>query len=134
MPLPTLQRTLALTLPPVAESAGRARRALLRSGLDPDLDHTVTLLTTEILGNSIRHAPETPDVRVEALLRESFVRVEVTDQGPGFDPEVRHTADGFGLRLVDKLSTRWGVDSDEGETRVWFEVDRRRRRFDRDRD
>jgi hypothetical protein len=29
------------------------------------------------------------------------------------------------------LSSRWGVDNDDRGTRVWFEVDRRRRRFQR---
>ena len=29
------------------------------------------------------------------------------------------------------LAARWGVDRDEQGTRVWFEVDRRRRRFPR---
>ena len=37
----------------------------------------------------------------------------------------------FGLRMLDALSSRWGVDNDESGTRVWFEVDRRRRRFQR---
>lgn len=132
--IPTLQRTVALTLPPVAESAGRARAAVTRAGVDADLQHTVALLTSEIVSNSVRHAPETPEVRLEAVLRESFVRVEISDQGEGFDPDVRHEANGFGLRLVDKLASRWGVECDDETTTVWFEVDRRRRRFDRDRD
>ena len=46
---------------------------------------------------------------------------------------MRHDSDGFGLRLVDKLATRWGVERGDG-TVVWFEVDRRRRRFHRDDD
>jgi len=55
----------------------------------------------------------------------------VIDGGAGFDPEVRHAVNGFGLRLVDKLASRWGVERESNTTRVWFEVDRRRRRFDR---
>lgn len=131
MPIVAPPQTLALCLPPVPESAGRARRALVRAGLDPDLDHTVSLLTTELVTNAVRHAKSDADVRVDAILLPSFVRVEVVDQGEGFDPEVRHDAGGFGLRLVDKLSSRWGVECDAGETRAWFELDRRRRRFER---
>lgn len=56
----------------------------------------------------------------------------MTDHGPGFEPGARHEAKGFGLRLVDKLATGWGVEREAGATRVWFEVDRRRRRFDRE--
>lgn len=125
-------KTLSVALPPVPESARRARRALLQGGLDPDLDHTVSLLTTELVTNSVRHVGDGP-VRVEATLVEGFARVEVGDSGPGFDPEIRREVNGFGLRLVDKLASRWGVEGGPGDFRVWFEVDRRRRRFDRSR-
>jgi two-component sensor histidine kinase len=122
--------TVALTLPPLPESARDARRALCDHGLDRDLEHTVSLLTTELLANAMRHVPGTADIHVAATLESSFARVEVLDSGPGFDPDVRHETDGFGLRLVDKLATRWGVERAQG-TLVWFEVDRRRRRFGR---
>jgi two-component sensor histidine kinase len=124
-------RTLTVSLPPVPESARRARRALVSAGLDPDLDHTVSLLATELVTNSVRHAAVSSDIRVEALLADGFARIEVIDRGSGFNPEVRHSVNGFGLRLVDKLASRWGVEVEDDGTRVWFEVDRRRRRFDR---
>ena len=133
MPLVATQsKTLTVELPPVPESARRARRALMAGGLDPDLDHTVSLLATELVTNSIRHAHVRSDIRIDATLAEGFARIEVIDGGGGFDPEVRHEANGFGLRLVDKLATRWGVEREATCTRVWFEVDRRRRRFDRE--
>ncbi len=37
----------------------------------------------------------------------------------------------FEIFRLDALAARWGVDHDEHGTRVWFEVDRRRRRFQR---
>ena len=126
-------KTLSVSLQPVPESARRARRALVQGGLDPDLDHTVSLLATELVTNSVRHVPGHTRIRLEATMTEGFARVEVVDGGMGFDPEIRHEAGGFGLRLVDKLASRWGVERVPGETRVWFEVDRRRRRFDRSR-
>jgi anti-sigma regulatory factor (Ser/Thr protein kinase) len=122
--------TLALTVPAEPQSVRRVRRALAEGGLHPDLDHTVTLLASELVSNSIRHAGHRGDITVEAVLQGDFVRVDVVDPGPGFDPEVRHGARGFGLRLIDKLASRWGVEG-SGPTRVWFEVDRRRRRFER---
>ncbi|HEY8582755.1 MAG TPA: ATP-binding protein [Capillimicrobium sp.] len=125
-------KTLRVALPPVAESARRARRALVQGGLDPDLDHTVSLLATELVANSVKHVAGHSQIRLEATLSEGFARVEVVDAGPGFDPEIRHDVNGFGLRLLDKLASRWGVGRDGGEFHVWFEVDRRRRRFDRD--
>lgn len=123
---------LRLALPPGPEAAGRARGALVNAGLAPDLEHTVTLLATELVANSVRHAGPVNAQRIVLLatLQDDFARVEVYDAGPGFDPEIRHEARGFGLRLVEKLSTDWGVDRADG-CRVWFEIDRRSRRFDR---
>ncbi len=113
------------------QSAEAARRALADGGLDPDLGHVVCLLATELVGNAVRHAPGTTEIRLDAHLAEGFARVEVRDGGTGFDPEVRHEAAGFGLRLVDKLATNWGVDNAPSGACVWFEIDRRRRRFKR---
>ena len=124
------QPTLTLTLAPVPESARSARHEIVRKGLDPDLDHTVSLLTTEIVANAVKHAGvESGEIRVAATLAPAFCRVEVLDAGPGFDPDAV-IGKGLGLRLVDKLASRWGVETARG-TLVWFEVDRRRRRFSR---
>ena len=120
--------TLTFALPSVPESARRARHAIANEGLDADLEHTVSLLVTEIVGNSIRHAGG-GEIRVGATLAPGYARVEVLDTGPGFDPD-DGPKDGLGLRLVEKLATRWGVERGRG-TLVWFEVDRRRRRFSR---
>jgi len=65
-----------------------------------------------------------------ARLSEDFARVEVADQGDGFDPEGVQT-EGFGLRLLAKLASRWGVDCNERGCKVWFEIDRRSGRFRR---
>ena len=121
--------TLTLTLVPVPESARRARRVIVNRGLDPDLEHTVSLLTTELLANAIKHAPSTAEVRLAAALAPGYARVEVLDEGPGFDPDA--VTSGLGLRLVDKLASSWGVERGDRGTLVWFEVDRRRRRFTR---
>ena len=120
-------------LRPQPEAAGAARRLLMREGIDPDLDHTVCLLTSEIVTNCVRHAGLGPDDRIvlAARLTDEFARIEVRDPGSGFDPAVRHEASGYGLRMLDMLASRWGVDVDASGTRVWFEVDRRRRRFRR---
>jgi anti-sigma regulatory factor (Ser/Thr protein kinase) len=126
----TPQPTLTLTLPPEPQSVRRARRALSRAQIDPDLDHTVSLLTSEVVTNAITHAADHGDIQVAAAFAPGYARIEVLDRGPGFDPDVRHGAAGFGLRLLDKLATRWGVERASG-TLVWFEVDRRRRRFSR---
>jgi anti-sigma regulatory factor (Ser/Thr protein kinase) len=125
-----------LALPPDPRAARHARRALAEAHVPEDLEHTVGLLVTELIANSLRHAGLQDDERIVFAARfvSDLVRVEVHDPGPGFDPEDRHDIRGYGLRMVDKLASRWGVDVGDDGTRVWFEIDRRRRRFDRDRD
>jgi anti-sigma regulatory factor (Ser/Thr protein kinase) len=125
---------ILLALDAVPDAVRVARHALHERGLNPDLDHTVSLLTSELVGNAVRHSGVSgPSHRIvfHARLSDEHVRVEVADHGPGFDPEVRHEAAGFGLRLVDKLASRWGVENTPRGCRVWFEVDRRRGRFAR---
>ena len=124
---------VVVALPSTPQAAGAARRLLVREGLDPDLDHTVCLLVSEIVTNSVRHSGVGPEGKIvlAARLKPDFARIEIRDSGRGFDPDVRHDASGFGLRMLDTLAARWGVDVDDNGTRVWFEVDRRRRRFQR---
>jgi len=121
-----------LTLPPEPAAARRARRALHEAGVPEDLEHTVDLLSTELIANAVRHAEMQPDQEITFVARfvADYVRVEVHDPGPGFDPDKSLDGRGYGLRMVDKLASRWGVENENG-ARVWFEVDRRSRRFDR---
>jgi anti-sigma regulatory factor (Ser/Thr protein kinase) len=126
---------ILLALAPVPNAVGTARHAMRDRGLSPDLDHTVSLLTSELVSNAVRHGGAlnpAESIVFHARLSEDHVRVEVADHGPGFDPEIRHDAEGFGLRLIDKLATRWGVERTARGCRVWFEVDRSSGRFARD--
>jgi two-component sensor histidine kinase len=128
----TAKRTeLLLALEPRPESARLVRRALDEHEIPEDIAHTVLLLSTEIVGNAVRHAKLEPDQRIVffARLQPDFARIEVADPGPGFEPDMV-SSDGFGLRLLSKLAARWGVDRERG-CKVWFEVDRRSGRFDR---
>jgi two-component sensor histidine kinase len=132
MAIATDTREVLLALEPRPESARLARRALVSNGLADDVEHTVTLLATEIVGNAVRHAGLRGDQRIVffARLAEDYARVEVADQGGGFDPLAVET-EGFGLRLLSKLASDWGVDCTDRGCKVWFEVDRRPRRFRR---
>ena len=134
VPGTTTTNDVVTALRPEPAAVGAARRLLVQEGLDDDLNHTVSLLTSEVVTNAVLHAGLTPQDRIvlAARLGPDLVRVEVRDPGPGFDPDVRHGVPGYGLRMLDMLARRWGVDRDESGCRVWFEVDRRRRRFDRD--
>src|SRR3954468_9661295 len=104
---------ILLAFAPIPDAVRAARHALRERGLSADLDHTVALLTSELVGNAVRHAgPLNPTERIvfQARLSDDHVRVEGGGHGPGFAPEARHDAAGFGLRLVDKLASRWGVE------------------------
>jgi anti-sigma regulatory factor (Ser/Thr protein kinase) len=128
----TAKRTeLLLALEPRPESARLVRRALEEHEIPEDIAHTVLLLSTEVLGNAVRHAKLEPDQRIVffARLQSDFARIEIADPGRGFDPDLIDN-EGFGLRLLGKLAARWGVDRERG-CKVWFEVDRRSGRFDR---
>lgn len=131
-PFAEVASDVRLTLPPDPTAARQARRALHEAKVPEDLEHTVDLLSTELIANAVRHADLRPDQAITFVARfvSDFVRVEVHDPGPGFDPDTSMDGRGFGLRMVDKLASRWGVEEAAG-TRVWFEVDRRSRRFDR---
>lgn len=87
---------------------------------------TVKLLVSELVTNAVTHPDvEAPtNVRLVARVEPEVIRVEVTDNGSGFEPMPRdpsRTGAGFGLFLVDKEAVRWGVDQ-IGGNRVWFEV------------
>jgi anti-sigma regulatory factor (Ser/Thr protein kinase) len=110
---------------------GHARMALHGlNGSLAELREPVTLLVSELVTNAVKHAATGPDRTVCVKLDSSAgrVRVEVIDEGPGFEPHARRhfdpLEDGFGLALVDQLSDRWGVEVDD-ETHVWFEIDRK---------
>lgn len=112
-------------------AAAAARRAV--SNLGGDLDEpdreTLRLLVTELVANSVRHA-HAKTVELKAVVSGGSVWLQVTDKGAGFDAKAEQRAaakredSGWGLLLVERLSDRWGVNGEEGSTRVWFELKR----------
>lgn len=120
---------LALELPVDAGSAAAARRAVEGGlSLEGETLETVKLLVSELVTNSVRHAglPPSAEIGLRARAGGGLVRVEVTDAGPGFDPAncpEPSEAGGWGLRLVDAMADRWGVEITP-VVRVWFELDR----------
>jgi anti-sigma regulatory factor (Ser/Thr protein kinase) len=85
------------------------------------------LLVSELVSNAVLHsdAPPASTIVLRArMLDRRAVRVEVIDRGTGFTAAPRDPSKpsgGFGLFLVAKQASRWGVDG-EGGTRVWFEL------------
>jgi anti-sigma regulatory factor (Ser/Thr protein kinase) len=123
------EREFELAGGPYAATAARLALDNLDTELDPVLAQDLRLLVTEAVKNSVQHAGVGPEdsIGLKIAVHPDRVRIEVTDEGPGFEPDAsRPTEDeitGWGLFLIDQLSDRWGVVHDKGTT-VWFEVSR----------
>ena len=111
------------------EAGALARRAIadLRADLDPPLMETLRLLVTELVTNSVRHTAA-DFVTLKVAVGKSAVLTEVADTGPGLAPECVEQAGaddtGWGLFLVQRLASAWGVKQDGPAKRVWFELRR----------
>lgn len=120
---------VAWFLPASAESAAAARDAVRTLELGFRVESIVTLLVTELVTNSVRHAMTPDDSELELRIEPMPSRLvaEVCDRGSGF--HVRGAADerrevgGLGLLLVDRLSDSWGIEREPDSTCVWFELD-----------
>ena len=125
-------RSLHVELRRDVRAPGVARAAvaeeLAQAGIDGRLGQTIVLLVSEVVSNAVRHSPGPGDARIDlqATIGDRLVRVEVSDPGQGFTPRERdpeRLGDGYGLYLLDKTATSWGVDG-RGGTTVWFELER----------
>jgi len=125
----TKEDTLSLRLAGGADAASSARQALsaLRGDLDPAMMETMRLLVTELVSNSVRHAGA-DNVDLKVVVGRRAVRTEVANEGSGFEPEGRAGRGdgdgGWGLFLVERLASKWGVLKEDARTRVWFELPR----------
>jgi anti-sigma regulatory factor (Ser/Thr protein kinase) len=120
---------LRLDRDPQAPSLARAAVTgfCQRGELDDDQASTLALLVSELVSNAVMHSQAPPASSIVLSVRrldDGALRVEVIDRGSGFDAAPRDPAlskGGYGLFLVDRQASRWGVDR-EGGTRVWFEL------------
>jgi anti-sigma regulatory factor (Ser/Thr protein kinase) len=114
---------------PALETPALARHELdgwLPESLAESHRGTLKLLVSELVTNSVRHVKgSTRPVVLAVQIGARAIRVEVHDGGAGFEPGTptpRGADGGFGLFLVERMASRWGVDTRDG-TRVWFELD-----------
>jgi anti-sigma regulatory factor (Ser/Thr protein kinase) len=84
------------------------------------------LLVSELVTNAVKYGGEGP-VELSTARVDGRLRIDVRDRGgAGALPVMReagHLGGGHGLRLVDALADRWGVE--HGSTIVWFELELR---------
>ena len=127
-----MTRVHSATFEPALETPALARHELERwlpTSMAESDRGALRLLVSELVTNSIRHAAaaESP-VGLAVRIAAQTIRVEVHDGGAGFTPgtPTPRGADGgfggYGLFLVERMASRWGVEIDHG-TRVWFELD-----------
>jgi anti-sigma regulatory factor (Ser/Thr protein kinase) len=110
------------------DSVAKARehvRASLCNTADADTLEAVELVVSELVTNAVLHGPGEPIKLRLAVDSSGGVAGEIEDQGHGVI-EIRKqdvgTAVGpLGLRVVDELTSAWGVTP--GSTRVWFRVE-----------
>ncbi len=107
---------------------GVGRRALseLLSEADGELRESVLLVASELVTNAIQAAQKCT-VSAWFLADVGAVRIDVTDTSRGL-PAIRPLGDGraggYGLRIVDQISTRWGVVEHEVGKMTWTEIER----------
>ena len=130
--LPAAVVKLKEDLPAVAGAAPIAREAIrdeIGERLGEEELEIVEVLVTELVTNAVAHAGlgAGDSVVLHLAVAPERIRVEVCDGGGGFDPTAvgrpHGAAGGFGLLMVDRAASRWGVAADDGNC-VWFELDR----------
>jgi anti-sigma regulatory factor (Ser/Thr protein kinase) len=109
-----------------------ARRFVARALEGCPVTDTAALLTSELVTNTLRHTHTADGGTFDVIVWRGLAAacVAVLDDGSHATPAVRVPASGepaesgYGLALVDRLATRWGYRTYEGEesrgTAVWF--------------
>jgi anti-sigma regulatory factor (Ser/Thr protein kinase) len=118
------------TFPPIPATVARARTAIDRTfgpALPAQVASDLRLIVSELVTNVVRHAALDTDqeMEVHGRLAEGRVRVEVSDPGKGFEPQITPASDrgsGWGLYILDRVAQRWGAVRNEPNV-VWFELD-----------
>jgi len=118
---------LLVALPRTNDAPREARRALQRfcaDGVDAELLDDAQLMLSELVSNALLYGHG--QITLLASLDEDRFVVEVIDEGTGFERELRRCdfehIGGWGLGIVEALSSRWGAH--EGTSHIWFELER----------
>jgi anti-sigma regulatory factor (Ser/Thr protein kinase) len=120
-------------LPHSAKAAPIARRLAEQVAarlIPPGRIHDFVLMVSEAVSNAVLHAPAVADgsIRLRFETDGRTLRGVVTDGGRRFAPDAREARGRepslhLGLKLIDELSSRWGITPLDGLKTVWFEVE-----------
>lgn len=99
---------------------------LASHGWPPAAVDRARLVVSELAANAVLHAG-TP-FELHCTLPAAFqARLEVTDFAPDCVPQLRSlergAPGGMGLRLIDAMSSEWGVEEHPGHKVVWCQMD-----------
>jgi anti-sigma regulatory factor (Ser/Thr protein kinase) len=119
-----MKRTRSFPHNPQSVPAARRFATSALNGATTDTLEAVELMVSELATNCIRHTDSAFDLTV--IRAGGDIRVEATDGGGG-TPAIRSPKPtdptGRGLRIVDMLSTGWGVERGGGPGKtVWFTI------------
>jgi anti-sigma regulatory factor (Ser/Thr protein kinase) len=121
----SLEPVEAATVLRPAPGALRMARSFLWStaaqGPVPPEMESATLLVSEVVSNALRHGASDAPISLACRVEGETLRAAVLNRGPRFDPADNASA-GCGLRLVARLSRRWGARPIGEGMEVWFEV------------
>jgi len=102
-----------------APGLSRSRLVPMKHTLGARYDDVV-LVVSELVSNSVRHG-STEAIEVSVTARDGWIRIEVTDDGPGFAVDTPR-GDGLGLSIVERLADRWGMKDGSQQFTVWAEL------------
>ncbi|MEA2374438.1 MAG: hypothetical protein QOD53_901 [Thermoleophilaceae bacterium] len=105
----------------------RAALARLEGQIPASSMYDASLCLSELVTNAVQHPGDDAGDLLELTLTvtDDVLRVQVADPGGAFQPGEPTEGDerGWGLFIVDQLSSRWGSESGEDRTVIWFEID-----------
>ncbi|WP_100499940.1 ATP-binding protein [Geodermatophilus chilensis] len=120
--------TAAVDLRPVPASVPVARHLVLDLLGAWSAAHDAgdaALLVTELVANVVDHVAGEASFTLELSLSEDWLRITVVD-GSALRPVVRDLEAGAprgrGMRLVESIADRWGVEEHGDGKAVWFEL------------
>jgi CheY-like chemotaxis protein len=122
---------VTLDLPRASASAAMARRFVAETVAGWDLSSVLDdalLVASELATNAVTHADSA--CRIRLSLNDASLRIDVIDTGAGTpepQPESFTEEHGRGLRMIDAVTSAWGLEVIPGEGKVvWAELPRPR--------